>query len=606
MSMPSDPRRFAGALSDGHSAATTRVEVALAEAGVELRLRGERQALVWPYDKLHSAVPLSAAAPDVLLGLKDGASALFVADPVFARPLLARAPALSTVRQRWHGLRPGISVLAGVLVVAAAMWFYELHPAQAMARLMPQPTREALGRAVIAGIVEQHKVCETQASRVALDRLTQRLTAAAANTPLAVRVLLLDWSLVNAFAAPGGQIVLTRGLIRQAVSPDEVAGVLAHELGHALELHPETGVVRAMGLAAATQLIFAGSAGTLSNVGIILTQLRYTRIAEREADAHALRILKGAGISAKGFGDFFERLEGKGPPSETAKRISEYELIRTHPRTRERIGVVRAQPDYPATAALAAEDWQALRNACGLTPVRPAPSPGLPSAEGSPLPSPGSTQQETDAERDIAEATRTLAANPNDVAALQKRARAHAVKREHALALADYKKALESKPQDASLHLGRGLAHQGLQQYEDALEAFDATLRLAPNHAGARNSRGIANRALKRYDVALADFDQLIRTNPKYIAAYYNHALVNIDLKRPEDAIRDLGSAIELDKDYAGAYTQRGLLREKAGARDPAIADFRAALAAPAKYESGAWAHRTARERLKALGIDVP
>ena len=41
----------------------------------------------------------------------------------------------------------------------------------------------------------------------------------------------------------------------------------------------------------------------------MLTQLRYTRIAEREADAHALRMLKGAGISHKGFGDFFERID---------------------------------------------------------------------------------------------------------------------------------------------------------------------------------------------------------------------------------------------------------------------------------------------------------
>ena len=66
------------------------------------------------------------------------------------------------------------------------------------------------------------------------------------------------------FDVPGGQIVLTRGLVRTAGSADEVAGVLAHELGHTLELHPETGLVRAMGLAAAAQLMFAGSAGTVA------------------------------------------------------------------------------------------------------------------------------------------------------------------------------------------------------------------------------------------------------------------------------------------------------------------------------------------------------
>src|SRR6185295_12529611 len=107
------------------------------------------------------------------------------------------------------------------------------------------------------------------------------------------------------------QIIMTRGLVQKAVSPDEVAGVLAHEIGHTLELHPEAGLVRAMGLSAAAQLVFAGSTGNATNIGLLLTQLRYTRVAEREADVHAVRILKNAQISAKGFGDFFERLEPK-------------------------------------------------------------------------------------------------------------------------------------------------------------------------------------------------------------------------------------------------------------------------------------------------------
>ena len=184
---------------------------------------------------------------------------------------------------------------------------------------MPQEARAKLGGAVVASMAKDRKVCETPASKAALERLTQRLAAAASDKPLHARVVLLDWSLVNAFAVPGGQIILTRGLVQRAGSSDEVAGVLAHELGHTLELHPEAGIIRALGLAAATQLAFAGSQGTVSNIGVLLTQLRYTRIAEREADAHALRMLKGAGISAKGFGDFFERLEGKKPGEESGK-----------------------------------------------------------------------------------------------------------------------------------------------------------------------------------------------------------------------------------------------------------------------------------------------
>ena len=82
-----------------------------------------------------------------------------------------------------------------------------------------------------------------------------------------------------------------------------------------------------------------------------------------------------AGISAKGFGDFFERLEPKAaaaPKQDQPKkkvslgsRIFTSEILRTHPATADRLALVRAQPSYPATPALSDEDWQALRGMCG-------------------------------------------------------------------------------------------------------------------------------------------------------------------------------------------------------------------------------------------------
>ena len=143
---------------------------------------------------------------------------------------------------------------------------------------------------------------------------------------------------------------------------------------------------------------------------------------------------------------------------------------------------------------------------------------------------------DSEAGREIAEATKALGANPNDVAALQKRARAYTKEHQHEQALADYAKAVELKPDDASLHYGRGTALQNLRRYEEALRAYDEALRLAPGHANARNSHGHANRALKRYDAALQDFDELIRDQPEFIHAYYNRGLVYRDMSRNEDA----------------------------------------------------------------------
>ena len=388
--------------------------------------------------------------------------------------------------------------------------------------------------------------------------------------------------------------------------------MLAHELGHALELHPETGLVRAMGLSAAAQLVFAGSSGTLSNIGLLLTQLRYTRIAEREADAHALRILKGAGISPKGFGDFFERLEGKRHRRGAAQDASpELELIRTHPLTADRIAMVRAQPAYPATPALPTRT-----GARCATPAdrrrrrRPAARTGTGRADAAGR----SThrrrhrrprQGRPEADREIAEATKTLEANPNDVAALQKRARAYARKGKHELALGDYVKAAALKPDDAACTTAAARAAEPA-----ALRGGAARLRrgaaAGAQPRNARNNRGNVNRALKRYEAALQDFDELIRVKPDFIHAYYNRGLALREMNRPEEALRDFTATHRAGQGLYRPPTPARLLHEKTGAREKAIADFRAALAAPPKYNNGAWAHRTARERLKALGVEAP
>ena len=593
MSMPSEDRGnrvFVGTYADGQSAGSRRVEVRLRADALVLGGPGLLRPRTWTYADLRASVPLRADAPDILVGLQPPATeTLFVADPAFAPALLARAPGLSAARQRLGALKPGLIAVALAALVIATPILLGLHPAQAVARVMPQVTREALGRTVITSMAGNHKRCETVASRAALDRLTHRLAGAASSPPPVVRVTVLDWGLVNAFAVPGGQIVLTRGLIQTAGSPDEVAGVLSHELGHALELHPETSLVRAVGLSAATQLVFAGSTGTVTNLGLVLTQITYTRIAEREADAHAVRILKAAGISTKGLADFFTRIDRPRDRSGSSGTFLDSEVLRTHPLTAERIAFVRSQATYPVTPAMSALDWRALREACGASPA-PVPPP----------PNPDETN------REIAETTKTLEANPADVVALQTRARAYTRQAKHELALADWGKVTELKPADANAHVSRGITLDSLRRYEEALAAYDTAIKLVPTHVGARNRHGLSNRLLKRYDAALADFDALITQSPKFATAHYNRALVHLDLTRPEDALRDFSSAIVLDKDYTQAYTQRGLIHEKAGRREDAVADFRAALATASKSEASAISQRTARQRLAALGEAVP
>ena len=362
-SMPSDLERAAGRAftaryTDGRSAAAATVQVRLDERGIAIAIHGA-EPLIWPYGALSTAAPLHAGAHDVLVRYahQKGAT-LFVEDGAFTAGLAAAAQHLTVRAVRIKHATPWLWAFAGVLMITAIVWAMNLSPARMVAHLLPDSTRAALGAQVVRSMSANRRLCTSPDGVGALARMVGRLSEAAdARKPF--RVVVVDWGLVNAFAAPGEQIVLTRGLIGQAGGPDEVAGVLAHEMGHGLELHPETGVVRATGIAAAIELMSGGSSGMLANIGQLLLQLSYTRAAESEADQQALRLLRGAKISQQGIIDFFSRVE-----KQDGSGAGRVDMLRTHPQIAERKRIAASVPSYPATPALSEADWQALKAIC--------------------------------------------------------------------------------------------------------------------------------------------------------------------------------------------------------------------------------------------------
>jgi len=367
MSMPSDTwaPRFEANYSDGMSAASQRVSVRLGQRGIEIDLPGASEPLIWPYGALRTSTPISSHAVDALVSYShQPGAALFVSEGAFVRGLATAAPHLTTRAIRWGHATPLIWATVAIVVIGAGLWLMELSPARAIAGLLPDRARDILGQQVVQSMTSGRRICSDGKGKEALNRLSSRLSAAAANGAK-FEVVVADWSLLNAFAAPGEKIVLTRGLIQKAESPDEVAGVLAHEMGHGIERHPETGMVRAIGLAAAVDLMLGGSGGTLANIGVVLAQLSYTREAERQADAQALRLLEGSKISAKGLADFFRRVQQLEGDKSGSKSPGRFDILRSHPQTADRLRYVESGPTYAATPALTGSDWQALRAICG-------------------------------------------------------------------------------------------------------------------------------------------------------------------------------------------------------------------------------------------------
>lgn len=358
-----DPRTFTARFSDGTTAASQSANVRFSARGLEITPQNGGVPLVWPYGALSTSEPLGRHAIEALVSYRyqPGAS-LFVAEPAFARALAEAAPHLTAKAERWRQARPWLWIGAGVALVVAAVGFFHLSPARSIASLLPESTRDYMGRQVVSQMTAGRKQCVAPAGRAALDKLFARLSQAAGQ-PEGFEVTVVDWGLVNAFAAPGETIVVTRGLIDSAQTADELAGVVAHEMGHGLALHPETGIVRSLGLSAVTQLLFGG--GNLTGLGVALTQLAYTRDAEREADQLALDLLRKAEVSPDGLAAFFRRIGGDKPNKPASSNIGALDVLRTHPQTAERIETVERVERYPSQPALEDGDWRALKGICG-------------------------------------------------------------------------------------------------------------------------------------------------------------------------------------------------------------------------------------------------
>lgn len=360
--MTADREATLGRLSNGQSAAASDVMVSLGADGIEIARHGQSHN-VWPYKSLTAAEPITRHAIDALLTSSHEPDAtLFISSPATVRALASLAPQLSARANRWRDAKPWVIGAAGLLVLGAVLTALNISPSHAIAALLPEKARAALGKQALDAMVGVRRTCTTPAGLEALDHLSARLTRA--TSQVRFKIIVVDWNLMNAFAVPGEQIVMTRELIETSEGPDEVAGVLAHEMGHGLKLHPETGLIRAMGLSAGAQLLLGGNTGTLTNLGLMLAELSNSRAAEHEADLVALDLLKTSGISTRGFARFFERvlaLEGRNIGSSKALA-----LLRSHPLTKERQALVDAVPDYPSAPSLDKADWEALRNICAV------------------------------------------------------------------------------------------------------------------------------------------------------------------------------------------------------------------------------------------------
>jgi Zn-dependent protease with chaperone function len=160
----------------------------------------------------------------------------------------------------------------------------------------------------------------------------------------------------NAFALPGGTIVVTDELVKLAHNDEEVLAVLAHEIGHERYRH----TMRHLLQGSATALIIAGVTGDIASTTslaasapALLLQTKYSRDYEREADAFAISLLQKNGIGPEHFAAILESLEGS---TRERRRIGAPSFLSTHPPTEERERLARGAAAQKTAGSAGAKD----------------------------------------------------------------------------------------------------------------------------------------------------------------------------------------------------------------------------------------------------------
>ena len=238
-----------------------------------------------------------------------------------------------------------VSIAAVALFMTAPDW---LGPR------VPESWERNLGQAMIGDF--GGRLCSTPEGDAALAKLLDEVDPA--RTQVNAGVANID--MVNAVALPGGQMLLFDGIVQQAESPEELAGVLAHEVGHVRERHVMTALLRQFGMS----ILLAGANTGVGDTVFGLAAMGYTRDAEREADDYARARLAESNVSPLGAAGFFERMAEKYGDDGEGNAVVGW--LASHPAAGERAAAFRNAArdgaDYPPV--LSEAEFEALKSMC--------------------------------------------------------------------------------------------------------------------------------------------------------------------------------------------------------------------------------------------------
>lgn len=312
--------------------------------GLKIELGGANDRLIFFSHPTHPQVTIHTADHSIL-----------------NHPMLVNNPALAGQRKKVRARkRMAWAVLLGVVgsVVALLLGLFLARDkmVRTAAKAVPVDWEIAAGDKLFEQIIATKRLVTDTNINAQLKQITEPLLAGIKDNRYPLKFHIVEDATLNAFAMPGGNVVIHSGLLMAADSPEEVAGVLGHEIAHVTQRHSIRSIISSAGLFLVLQAMIGdvtGIAAVLANNSAFLLDRKFSRDFERESDNHGWDYLLAANIKPEGMIAFFTKMQAE------EKRMREkmkdattidvdpgaLEILSTHPATDERMKNLQAKWD---------------------------------------------------------------------------------------------------------------------------------------------------------------------------------------------------------------------------------------------------------------------
>jgi Zn-dependent protease with chaperone function len=355
---------------DGTTTARHDVTVELAPATLRIHATDGALMAEWPYPEIET---LSAPQGVLRIGRAHNPvlARIEVRDPDLVAAIDDRCITIDGTGRSERRMRRKVvfwSIAAAASLVLVAVFGVPII-ATRLAPLVPYGAERLLGDAVdkqVRAMLDTTRAGDRfecghaageAAGRAAFDTIIGKLAGAAA-LPMAVSALVVHRSEANAFALPGGRIYVFEGLIDKAETPDELAAVVAHEIGHLAHRDGTRSVLQAAGLSFLFGMLlgdFVGGGAVVIASKTVL-QSSYSRAVEGAADLYGIELMNRIGGDPHALAAILARI--------ATNTEGWAKVLLDHPENRARIAVIMAASAGPVKPLLDRAQWTALKRIC--------------------------------------------------------------------------------------------------------------------------------------------------------------------------------------------------------------------------------------------------